>query len=128
MSEATWRKLVIVLVATMSVIIGIFALFLLGRRRACLRDPVSRAYQRYCGKLRKMGLPREPFEGPIDYRRRIEARLPELRDAIARISMLYVALRYGREHDGPMLQELQQAVKRFPANPASARARRALGQ
>jgi protein-glutamine gamma-glutamyltransferase len=128
MREASWRTLVILLVATTSVITAILALLMLRRRRARPRDPVVKAYERFCQKLRKMGVPRESYEGPNDYCERVMALLPELRAAIAQIKALYVTLRYSEEVRTTALEQLQQAVRSFPSRTASARTSSALRQ
>jgi hypothetical protein len=80
-----------------------------------VRDPVKTAYLRFCDKLRRKGLPREPAEGPLDYARRLEQLRPDLATAAAAITQLYVALRYGAESSAAALDELKHRVRNFSA-------------
>jgi hypothetical protein len=45
------------------------------RRRS---DPVQDAYLKLCSRLERMGIPRRPDQGPLDYLRTIEQKRPEL--------------------------------------------------
>jgi len=128
MRQASWRTLVVVLVTVTMVVTAILALLMLRRRRARTRDPALRAYERFCEKLRKMGVPREPYEGPHDYCTRAAVLLPQLRGPIARISALYVTLRYSQDTHTTTLEQLQEAVKGLSRNRTSTRAAGALGQ
>ncbi|MNC87884.1 hypothetical protein D3C83_36520 [compost metagenome] len=83
--------------------------------RGRVRDPVKIAYLRFCDKLRRKGLPRGAAEGPMDYARRVEHSRPDLTPAVAAITRLYVALRYGARSGVATLEELQQRVRRFSA-------------
>ena len=80
-----------------------------------VRDPAKAAYLRFCDKLRRKGLPRAPAEGPVDYARRVEGSRPDLSPAVAAITRLYVALRYGTENSVAALRDLQARVKQFSA-------------
>ena len=55
------------------------------------------AYLRFCEKLQRAGLPRDPAEGPLDYARRLARARPDLEAPAGAITRLYVALRYGAE-------------------------------
>jgi hypothetical protein len=80
-----------------------------------VQDPAKIAYLRFCDKLRRKGLPRDPAEGPADYARRLEQARPDLAPAVAAITGLYVSLRYGIETSAAVLEELKQRVARFSA-------------
>lgn len=60
------------------------------RRRA----PVDRAWEDLCDRLARLGLPREPAEGAIDYGRRVAAARPALAAGIGAVVDAYVATRY----------------------------------
>ena len=90
-----WRSLAMMLFWSTAAVIGLTAIWLIGRWRR--DDPVVRAWSRFCAKLARVGLPRGASEGPIDYGRRMRAGLPKCADSIDRIVALYVELRYGRE-------------------------------
>jgi len=84
-------------------------------------DPISRHYARFCRKLARLGIERQPGEGPHAFARRALAHpklagRPELRQAIEQITRLYVALRYGRAANSH-IADMERAIRRFrPGN------------
>jgi hypothetical protein len=115
MDNATWEKLTAVLFVLGGAIVAAFAVMALRRLKVRVRDPAKIAYARFCDKLRRRGLPRAPAEGPLDYASRIGISRPDLTVAVAAITRLYVALRYGTISSGAELNELQRRVSRFKA-------------
>ena len=113
--NATWQKMVAILFCIAGVIVGVFTAVVLRQMKDRVRDPVKIAYLRFCDKLRRRGLPRDPAEGPLDYARRLEHLRPDLASPAAAITRLYVALRYGAETSMESLRELQRKVKEFSA-------------
>jgi transglutaminase-like putative cysteine protease len=113
--NATWQKMAAVLFCVAGVIVAIFTVIALRQLKDRVRDPVKIAYLRFCDKLRRRGLPRDPAEGPLDYARRLERQRPDLASAAAAITRLYVALRYGAETSADAVRELQAKVKQFTA-------------
>jgi transglutaminase-like putative cysteine protease len=109
----SWRDMALVLLLSVSaLLLGIAAWMFL--RRPGPEDPVQRAWQRYCRRLARLGLPRRPAEGPHDYASRVRARRPDLARPVGRITELYILLRYGRPADpatGRLL--LRKLVRRF---------------
>jgi len=76
-------------------------------------DPVQSLYARFCAKAARLGAPRDPTEGPVDFARRAGQFLPQESERIATISDCYVGLRYGREMDSAMLHRFAQEVRLF---------------
>lgn len=113
--NATWQQLAAILFCLAGLIVAALTVLALRQLKPRMRDPVKAAYRRFCLKLRRKGLPREPAEGPIDYARRIERSRPDLRLAVAAITQLYVALRYGAETSAAALIELRRRVRQFTA-------------
>ena len=113
--DATWDTLAVILVGASFVVVLVLLVFLLRSVRTRVRDPVRIAYLRFCEKMRNQGLPREPAEGPVDYAQRLARLRPDLEPAVAVITNLYIALRYGTGASATALRELQQEVKRFAA-------------
>ncbi len=113
--NATWQKMAAVLFCVAGVIVAIFTAIALRQLKDRVRDPVKIAYLRFCDKLRRRGLPRDPAEGPLDYAHRLERQRPDLASAAAAITRLYVALRYGAGTSAGALRELQTKVKEFSA-------------
>jgi transglutaminase-like putative cysteine protease len=64
------------------------------RRRR--RDPVHALWQSMCRRLGRAGLPRNSFEGPLDYAARAAKQWPEFAAAFGMIGDAYAELRYGR--------------------------------
>ncbi|WP_299591807.1 DUF3488 and DUF4129 domain-containing transglutaminase family protein [uncultured Microbulbifer sp.] len=63
----------------------------------------SRLYLRFCRRMARAGLPRNPGEAPGDYARRIERELPRLGPMAVRITRAYEKAAYGSD----MLAEKQ---------------------
>ena len=76
-------------------------------------DPVQSLYARFCAKAARLGAPRDPTEGPVDFARRAGQFLPQESERIATISDCYIGLRYGREMDSAMLHRFAQEVRLF---------------
>jgi transglutaminase-like putative cysteine protease len=108
-----WGDMIIALTLCLVVLFGSY--FLAGWYRARPRsvEPVRRLYERFCSKLSRVDLPRDPFEGPSDFARRAGARRADLKADIERITRLYVRLRYGRSGRGSELAELRRLVRAF---------------
>jgi protein-glutamine gamma-glutamyltransferase len=115
MDDATWQKLTAVLLLLSGVIVAAFTLMVLRQLRSRVRDPAKLAYSRFCEKLRRKGLPRDPAEGPLDYARRIELARPDLTPAVETITRLYVSMRYGAASAPAELHALRECVSRFRA-------------
>ncbi|MBI3045521.1 MAG: DUF3488 domain-containing transglutaminase family protein [Betaproteobacteria bacterium] len=113
--NATWQKLTAILFFLAGVIVATLTALALRQLRRRVRDPVNAAYLRFCDKLRRKGLSRDPTEGPVDYARRVEGSRPDLKPAVAAITRLYVALRYGTERGTEALMDLQRRVRQFSA-------------
>ena len=113
--DATWRTLGVALVAATALITLLLAPLMLRTLGTRIGDPVMRAYQRFCTKLGRKGLPRGPAEGPLQYAARLTRARPELAPHVQSITRLYVALRYGRRSDESSLRELEERVRQFSA-------------
>jgi transglutaminase-like putative cysteine protease len=113
--DATWEKLTAILFVLAGIIVAILTALALRQLKSRVRDPVKIAYLRFCDKLRRKGLTRGPDEGPADYALRVAQLRPDLTPAVAVITRLYVALRYGTETSATALIELQRRVRQFTA-------------
>jgi transglutaminase-like putative cysteine protease len=110
MPSPDWRAMT----AALAVLSGIVLLALTGwalwqRHRL---DPAAAAWERLGRRLARLGLPRRPWEGPLDYADRISGAKPVLADDIRGIAALYGRVRYGgggRE----LLDELRRRVAFF---------------
>jgi transglutaminase-like putative cysteine protease len=121
MEDITWQKLALNMLAGVSILVGIFTLFMLRRLAVRQNDAVQAAWLKLCRKLEKAGLPRAAHEGAQDYAERIAVARPELADAIRNLATQYMTLRYGNVHDENALHGFLIAVKTFQAQPQARR-------
>ena len=105
-------RLAYAMVAVTGLVVAILLLGMLLRGRQ-KRDPVQRAYRRFCQRLQRRGLHRRPSEGPRDFAHRVSRADPALRPAVASITRLYIAIRYGRADSPANRRRLQLAVRNF---------------
>lgn len=115
----SWQTLALTLVATASLVTLVVAVVMLRARARHPRDPVERAYRRFCAALARTGLPRAPYEGPLGYGARVAAARPRAaREALEFVS-LYSTLRYGPSKREPELKveaaRLRDALERLRA-------------
>lgn len=89
--------------------------FAWARWRAARADPLQTLWRRFCRKLARRGIARQPWEGPLDYGTRAAAVLPARGAEIDEIVRLYARLCYGAhlvlDTDG--LRRLGQLIHRF---------------
>ncbi|MFZ4792011.1 MAG: transglutaminase TgpA family protein [Candidatus Competibacteraceae bacterium] len=84
-------------------------------RSRWVRDPVARAWQRFCARLARRGLACGAHEGPLAFAERVAIHRPELAIRVGEISKLYAALRYGPTVPPAAVRRLQRLVRRFRA-------------
>jgi protein-glutamine gamma-glutamyltransferase len=77
------------------VVLPLVGLWLYLRRPHRARDPVVRAWLRFCRYWRGQGHARLPYEGPLDYATRLAQAYPKTAPQIMRVAELYAQLRYG---------------------------------
>jgi len=114
-SEATWQTLAFLLMFCAGVAMLIGAVFALRDLHGAREDPVKKIYGRFCRKLERQGLLRDPAEGPLVFAQRAAQQRPELAAAVDEITKLYVALRYGRESGVERMQAFKNRVRAFTA-------------
>ncbi len=106
-----WSGAAAVLAAAFAAVLGLVALQILVRGETT-KDPLLRLYRRVERRLERLGLVRNPYEGPQTFARRIATLRPDIAPALSTITDLYVALRYG--HGGMTeLTRFRQAALRF---------------
>ncbi len=108
-----WRGLVITLTIGIVLVLAVLAAWMFTRRYGQPLDPVQQLYLRFCRKLARVGLAREPHEGPLDFAQRVSLARPELKNSIQRITDLYIRLRYREQTHDSLLPSLRLAVRRF---------------
>ncbi len=82
------------------------------RTRPC-GNRVKIMYESFCRKLARLGAPRNPSEGPLDFSRRATRLLPNDSERIHRIAQAYIALRYAPAPDPSMLEQFAKEVNAF---------------
>lgn len=112
LGSISWRGVAMVMVLVVGLLLAAVTYTLLRRQQPKL-DPVVNAYQHYCRRLARHGLPRLPHEGAFDYARRVAAARPEWRTKVLLITRLYVALRYGAQPPEAWRQQLERQVRTF---------------
>ncbi|MDD1620411.1 MAG: DUF3488 and transglutaminase-like domain-containing protein [Methylococcaceae bacterium] len=88
-----WAALARWLIGSITVITILLAGWLLKSRKKGV-DKALLQYRRFCDKLMKAGIEIRPGEGPKDFAARAKVLRPELSSQIARITELYIRLRY----------------------------------
>jgi transglutaminase-like putative cysteine protease len=113
MEDITWGKLGFYMLGLLGVLIGLFSLLMLRGLYARRAEEAQRLYLKFCRKLEKAGVARAAHEGPQDFAARATAARPQQSSAIADVTALYVALRYGGAEGGDELPALRRAVGAF---------------
>ena len=101
----------------MQVVIVIFVLLIIyagwmqlrTRRRV---DRIQALYERYCQKLARIGVRRDPCEGPVDFAKRATKSLPSASKYVRQITETYIALRYA---SGPAVISVDKFAKEINA-------------
>ncbi len=76
-------------------------------------DQVKALYERFCRKAARLGVRRDPWEGPADFSRRAALLLPDQSERIRQILNIYIALRYAPESAGGALDRFVKEVRAF---------------
>jgi transglutaminase-like putative cysteine protease len=121
MHEPDWQQMTTVLATLCSLLmLGLTAWALHQRQHG---DPAQRAWNRFSGKLARIGLARNPWEGPDDYAERVCANLPKSvannakeAEEIRTIASMYIQLRYAAPSTAhaQLLRQLKQRIANFP--------------
>jgi len=111
--DADWKDMILGLLMAISVILAAVASWMF-LRQPQPADPVVHAWNTFCRRLARMGMPRKPSEGPRDYLRRVVAFRPALASQVNPIAELYITLRYRTPADAAgLLSQLKHRVRQF---------------
>jgi len=80
-------------------------------------DRVKALYEYFCRKIARLGVPRDPCEGPLDFARRAAQSLPNESNRIRQIADTYVLLRYAPQPAPGVLDRFAKEVNAFGARP-----------
>ena len=109
MHQPDWEKMIRWLAIGIVLIFGWIAWTTL-KLKNLPQDRVQRFYQKFCFKLARHGVVRQPHEGPEDFSRRAQLALPQYQQQIAMISYCYMHLRYRGE---ALEDDFIESVKNF---------------
>jgi transglutaminase-like putative cysteine protease len=101
--DVQWEYLGLALVAILVTFFAALSAYLAWRFRPRQRDPVVQVYEALCRKLAGNAMPRLPYEGPVDYLKRVSGLRPELAPQLAELRSIYINLRYG---PSPLMTQL----------------------
>jgi protein-glutamine gamma-glutamyltransferase len=76
-------------------------------------DKVKALYEYFCRKIARLGVPRDPCEGPLDFARRAAQSLPNESSRIRQIADTYIILRYASQPGSGMLDRFAKEVNAF---------------
>ena len=111
--EPDWRSMTATLAVLCGITLLVISLWTLYQRNTA--DPAQRAWQRYCTGLRRRGVTRAAWEGPLDFAARVAHERPDLATLTNEAAQYYADLRYG--HGGSEhLRLLQQCARRLPSS------------
>ena len=111
--DMDWRRLALWLIAGIFSTGGGVGLLLLLKVYRKRKEPVVAAYDRFCAKLAKTGIHREPHEGPMDFLDRLTHERPAVAARARRVVEAYVALRYAQPASRTDLHVFVAMVRRF---------------
>jgi hypothetical protein len=78
-------------------------------------DRVKALYEYFCRKMARLGVPRDPCEGPLDFAQRAAQSLPNESNRIRQIADAYILLRYAPQPVPGMLDRFAKEVNAFGA-------------
>jgi transglutaminase-like putative cysteine protease len=106
-----WRTLGVLLGASAgALMLLLFAWAFVHHQR---RDPLDRAWAAFCRKLARHGAARHPWEGPVDYGKRLAIAFPRHAASLHDIASRYARLRYGPSTDERDVRELARFIRRL---------------
>jgi hypothetical protein len=114
-SKVTWRQ-VLWMVGLPGLLAGMAMMGWFqfrGKKKARDKDPVKEAYDLFCDKLERVGIHREPDQGPVDFAGMAVMVRSELREPIDAISHQYIALRYMPNQDKASHQSFLKRIRKF---------------
>ena len=92
-------------------LLPVFIMLYLSREKNT-RDQLDRLFLQYCLRLEKIGLPRQPGEGPRNYAERIGLQAPSLSEQVDSLTRLYESARYAEQQETE-IKRLKIALKLF---------------
>jgi protein-glutamine gamma-glutamyltransferase len=116
-SSIAGTPLVLALMAILTLAGFSGALFFLFKFKQDRPDPVKHAYGKFCCRLEKLGLTRQPNQGAIDFANFSGKARPDLQTPIRTITDLYVQLRFQKSCPDSTLATFKNHIKNFNPKP-----------
>ncbi|WP_181919414.1 DUF3488 and transglutaminase-like domain-containing protein [Alkalilimnicola ehrlichii] len=108
------KRMATALIVAVATLLCLLSLFLLWETRRAPPDEASALFQRFCRKLARQGIVRQPHETATGFARRVADECPELAAKAELIATLYTRLRYEPTPREQWLQRLREAVATVP--------------
>lgn len=96
MRDPHWQAMVSAMAVFSGIALLLVAAWTLARR--VRTAPEVLAWQRFCRRLERFGIRREPWEGPFDLAARVGRERPDIAPVVHRAASHFAALRYGNGH------------------------------
>ena len=109
--EISWQGLSQLLFSILSVLTGILA-YVIFSSRSKKHDDIQKNYSIFLKKMKKRSLIKNTSEGAIDFSQRASLKLPDYKQAIQNITLLYQQLRY-RQFSKKKLIKFKEEVRKF---------------
>ena len=110
--QPDWRTLAMLLGTAAAGLMMLLLAWAFALRRR--RDPLDAVWARFSRKLARHGAARHPWEGPLDYGKRLAMTFPERAEPLRTISEDYARLRYGAEPADPRsVRLLARSIRRL---------------
>lgn len=106
-----WKRLTVILAFSLGTLLLALFLWALSQRQKL--DQIDREWMRFCRHCMRKGIARQPWEGPMDYARRLVVRYPDRSREIETIARTYARLRYGPASDAVTPAQLAQQIQEF---------------
>ena len=103
--------IVVLMVVGAGLAVLVISLFIFRPLRRGEQDPYQRLYQRFCRKLARRGLPREPHEGPLSYAEKAARAYPGQQDQIRLLTRLYINARYRSRPSERQLRRMRELLR-----------------
>ena len=110
LNSINWKELTFILFLLLGTIVALIALYIF-KKAPTTNDPAKKYYDVFCKKMAQSGLPRQTYEGPVDYAHRTTEIRQDLYKDINMITDLYISIRYCSNYD--KLIKLKTAIKSF---------------
>ncbi|NMG76737.1 transglutaminase TgpA family protein [Aromatoleum diolicum] len=110
-SRPDWRTLGLLLGLSAGILTLLLFIWAFALRQQ--RDPLDRAWSSFCRKLARHGAARHPWEGPVDYGKRLAMTFPRHAARLKDIAGRYARLRYGSSTDDRHVRDLVQCIRRL---------------